>query len=198
MIDPRREYWGRIHDMVEAYNVKHGVNIKPWECVRRGVGFFLPDENNYMTLDRHPDIKDADHTTYRFAITIIEGKPVFFKDKIYSKTGYPFQWNDLEYLNHFNYENAWTWGPPKKHRTFTLNGVELPCPVDPKKIEKGIEVHGMVVGAYDPPFWFLSKQDRNSVRAAIINILSEARADSSRSFSNETDSYRNNQTAYYR
>ena len=30
------EYWGRVHDMCDAYNKQHGTSIKPQQCVKHG------------------------------------------------------------------------------------------------------------------------------------------------------------------
>lgn len=173
-LDPRREYWGRVHDMVDAYNEKHGTDVRSWECVRyRGTKFGFQCHPSDMVLSGH----------VKFAVAIVEGSPVFVGDTVYDKLlSYPLTVENGDSLIYgtclrFN-ELDWdkiSWNPPKKPRTFTLNGVELPCPVEPKKVRDGSEVHELTMSEHNPPFWFLSKQDRNSVRAAIISILSEAR-----------------------
>lgn len=106
--------------MCAAYNKEHQGNVNPWECVKwRG----------FVTFKDHPSFNDTG--IYTFAVEILEGKPVFVGDKVYAKH------NGAEVIvnpgvkcmyNIHNYELTWT--PPAPKRTFTLNGVEFPCPVE--------------------------------------------------------------------
>lgn len=169
-LDQRREYWGRVHDMVDAYNEKNGTDVRTWQCVRTcglPIGQSHPSD---FVLTKMADLE--------FAVAILDGKPVFVGDPVFHKDNqFPVDWFFYESWKDGVVELSknWTLQPPKKPRTFTLNGVELPCPVEPKKVRDGSEVHELTMSEHNPPFWFLSKQDRNSVRAAIISILSEAR-----------------------
>ena len=60
--------------------------------------------------------------------------------------------------------------PPKPKRTFTLNGVELPCPVDWKESSNGnvAVIDGEI-------FWFKNKMDADLVRDTLSKIFREAR-----------------------
>ena len=107
------EYWGRIHDMCDAYNKQHGTNIQPQQCVKHCGGKW--------NLKEHPMF---DGHKYDLAVAIIEGKPVFVGDKIYTKrTG-----KDITVTEGFLSAIDYTLTPPKKKRTFDLNGKQLPCP----------------------------------------------------------------------
>lgn len=110
-------YWSVIVPMARDHV------IKPWECVRYG--------NEQATYNTHPKFK-CNYAEYTFALTVLEGKPVFYSDKIYSKSGETFNWNDSEYRRQLTMKGlkiatVWTWTPPPtKKRTFVFNGVELP------------------------------------------------------------------------
>ena len=58
----------------------------------------------------------------------------------------------------------------KPKRTFKLNGVELPCPVDWKESSNGdvAVIDGEI-------FWFKNKMDADLVRNTLSKIFTEAR-----------------------
>ena len=110
--------WARVLDMCE------GTKVDPVDCWSL----------NGRKYKDYPEF-DADPEYYTFAVTILEGKPVFVGDKIYAnnctsaltvegrceQNGYIFVGNCT------NYDiSILSWNPPKK--TFMLNDVELPCP----------------------------------------------------------------------
>lgn len=105
--------------MCTTYNKEHQGNVNPWECVKL---------DSFNGAPEHPKF-NLEPDRYQFAVAILEGKPVFAGDKVYSKTGELFDWSDPDCLRQINFPNIWTWTPPAPKRTFTLNGVELPCPV---------------------------------------------------------------------
>ena len=112
--DLNLEYWGRVHDMCDAYNKQHGTDIKPYQCVRHC--------GNMWNLKEHPHF---DGSNYDLAVAIIDGKPVFIGDKIYHKAMKHF----VTIIEGAFYDcRYWTLTPPKKNRTFELNGQQLPCP----------------------------------------------------------------------
>jgi len=146
------EYWGRIHDMCDAYNKQHGTSIKTQDCVKnRGNVWSLPI--------KHPVFDDKN---YNLAVAIMEGKPVFVGDKIYSKrTG-----QDITVTEGFLSAIDYTLTPPKKKRTFDLNGKQLPCPSEDYD-ESALELLG-------EHYYFESIEDRNEVAREIIKLLDNA------------------------
>ena len=144
------EYWGRIHDMCDAYNKQHGTSIKTQDCVKnRGNVWSLPI--------KHPVFDDKN---YNLAVAIMEGKPVFVGDKIYSKrTG-----QDITVTEGFLSAIDYTLTQPQK-RTFDLNGQQLPCPS--KDDNYPLEILGEF-------YYFESREDRNKVAKAINDLLDNA------------------------
>jgi len=147
------EYWGRVHDMCDAYNKQHGTNIKTQQCVKnRGNVWNLPI--------KHPVFDDKN---YDLAVAIIDGKPVFVGDKIYHKA------TELcvpKMDGAFYDPSSWTLTPPKKKRTFDLNGQQLPCPSEDYD-ESVLELLG-------EHYYFESIEDRNEVAREIIKLLDNA------------------------
>lgn len=157
------EYWGRVYDMCDAYNKQHGTSIKPQQCVKHCGGKW--------NLKEHPMF---DGHKYDLAVAIIEGKPVFVGDKIYTKdkgleriiTG------RSQIIGHI-FTNAGprdmdnlTLTPPKPKRTFDLNGKQLPCPSEDYD-ESVLELLG-------EHYYFDSIEDRNEVAREIIKLLDNA------------------------
>ena len=147
------EYWGRVHDMCDAYNKQHGTSIEPQQCVKYyGNVWDLPI--------KHPVFDDKN---YDLAVAIIDDTPVFVGDKIYSKrTGQGITVTE-GFLSAIDY----TLTPPKKKRTFDLNGKQLPCPSEDYD-ESVLELLG-------EHYYFESIEDRNEVAREIIKLLNNAR-----------------------
>ena len=147
------EYWGRVHDMCDAYNKQHGTSIKPQQCVKYyGNAWDLPI--------KHPVFDDKN---YDLAVAIIEDTPVFVGDKIYTKrTG-----QEITVTEGFLSAIDYTLTPPKKKRTFDLNGEQLPCPSEDYD-ESVLELLG-------EHYYFDSIEDRNEVAREIIKLLNNAR-----------------------
>ena len=146
------EYWGRVHDMCDAYNKQHGTNIKPQQCVKNC--------DYIWELNVHP-MFDGDR--YDLAVAIIENTPVFVGDKIYHKA-HKHCVKIIE--GDFDYR-YWTLTPPKPKRTFELNGQQLPCPSEDYD-ESVLELLG-------EHYYFESIEDRNEVAREIIKLLNNAR-----------------------
>ena len=141
------QYWGKIVPMAQA------AGIKPWECVRH------VNEDKFTD---HPHFKGK-QWHYTFAITILEGKPVFVGDKLYYK--------DTEFIvadcsEKQSFSNV-TWTPPAKKRTFMLGDKELPCPDK----NKG----GYQISLISSRHFFSDFHDAQKVANAIDAILTEAR-----------------------
>ena len=146
------EYWGRVHDMCDAYNKRHGTSISPQQCVKN---------DGYIWNSKVNPIFNA--LNYDLAVAIIEDKPVFVGDKIYSKrTGQEVTVSE-GFLSAIDY----TLTPPKKKRTFDLNGKQLPCPSEDYD-ESVLELLG-------ENYYFDSIEDRNEVAREIIKLLDNAR-----------------------
>ena len=145
------EYWGRVYDMCDAYNKQHGTSIKPQQCVKHCGGKW--------NLKEHPMF---DGHKYDLAVAIIEDTPVFVGYKIYTKrTGQGITVTE-GFLSAIDY----TLTPPKKKRTFDLNGQQLPCPS--KDDNYPLEILGEF-------YYFESREDRNKVAKAINDLLVNAR-----------------------
>ena len=148
------EYWGRVHDMCDAYNKQHGTNIKPQQCVKY-----------YGNVWRNLPIKHPvfDDKNYDLAVAIIDDTPVFVGDKIYTKrTG-----QEITVTEGFLSAIDYTLTPPKPQRTFDLNGQQLPCP------SKDYNYLLEILGEF---YYFESREDRNKVAKAINDLLVNARA----------------------
>lgn len=145
------EYWGRVHDMCDAYNKQHGTSIKPQQCVKNC--------DYIWELNVHP-MFDGDR--YDLAVAIIEDTPVFVGDKIYHKA-HKHCVKIIE--GDFDYR-YWTITPPKPQRTFDLNGQQLPCPSTDDNCP--LEILGEF-------YYFESIEDRNKVAKAINDLLNNAR-----------------------
>ena len=146
------EYYGRVHDMCDDYNKQHGTNIQPQQCVKYyGNVWDLPI--------KHPVFDDKN---YDLAVAIIEDTPVFVGDKIYTKrTG-----QEITVTEGFLSAIDYTLTPPKKKRTFELNGQQLPCPSEDYD-ESVLELLG-------EHYYFDSIEDRNEVAREIIKLLDNA------------------------
>ena len=147
------EYWGRVHDMCDAYNKQHGTSIKPQQCVKYyGNVWNLPI--------KHPVFDDKN---YDLAVAIIEDTPVFVGDKIYSKrTGQGITLTE-GFLSAIDY----TLTPPKEKRTFNLNGQQLPCP--------GTAPCGFTISMLGHNFYYEEYEDVKKVERAIFDMLNNAR-----------------------
>ena len=148
------EYWGRVHDMCDAYNKQHGTNIDTKQCVKI--------DGDIWDMSKHPAFSDVP-CDYSLAVAIIEDTPVFIGDKIYHK--------EMKHLvtiieGAFYDCRYWTLTPPKPQRTFDLNGRQLPCPI------KGDTYLLDILGEY---YYFESIEDRNKVAKAINDLLVNAR-----------------------
>lgn len=144
LIDLYREYI-RCANMCDKYNEEHRTEVKPRDCVQlksatgEWVGYFSMNEPDFAEL--------LDHKV-RFAVAIIEGRPVFVGDIMFEKTT-----GDKVLISGINPHlidfSGFTLEPPKKRRTFTLNGVELPCP-EKEQSEHKVAIH--ISGSCRPTF----------------------------------------------
>ena len=146
------EYWGRVHDMCDAYNKRHGTSISPQQCVKN---------DGYIWNSKVNPIFNA--LNYDLAVAIIDDTPVFVGDKIYTKrTG-----QEITVTEGFLSAIDYTLKPPKKKRTFDVNGKQLPCPSEDYD-ESVLELLG-------EHYYFESIEDRNEVAREIIKLLNNAR-----------------------
>ncbi|MBK9663475.1 MAG: hypothetical protein IPO71_10920 [Nitrosomonas sp.] len=146
------EYWGRVHDMCDAYNKQHGTSISPQQCVKND-GYIWNSKVNPL----------FDGRKYDLAVAIIEDTPVFVGDKIYTKrTGQGITVTE-GFLSAIDY----TLTPPKKKRTFDLNGQQLPCPETAPC--------GFTISLFGHDFYYEEYEDVNKVERAIFDMLNNAR-----------------------
>ena len=145
------DYYGRVHDMCDAYNKQHGTSIKPQQCVKYyGNVWDLPI--------KHPVFDDKN---YDLAVAIIEDTPVFVGYKIYTKR----TCQEITVTEGFLSAIDYTLTQPQK-RTFDLNGKQLPCPSEDYD-ESVLELLG-------EHYYFDSIEDRNEVAREIIKLLDNA------------------------
>lgn len=142
--------------MAQWRNIPNGAS--KWEC-----------------FTTHPDFGRFDpQTEVRFAVAVLEGKPVWVGDKVFIRNNkYPdVNWKLFDYWKNdiATLSKDWTWTPPPPKRTFTLNGVELPCPKP--KFKEGTDWTFDISGYL---FGFDTKEECDSVYQAIIKLLTEAR-----------------------
>ena len=150
--DLNLEYWGRVHDMCDAYNKQHGTSISPQQCVKND-GYIWNSKVNPL----------FDGRKYDLAVAIIEDTPVFVGDKIYTKRA----GQEITVTEGFLSAIDYTLTPPKKKLTFDLNGKQLPCPSEDYD-ESVLELLG-------EHYYFDSIEDRNEVAREIIKLLDNAR-----------------------
>lgn len=162
--DLQEHYWSVIVPMVRKHNAQHGTDVKPWECVRH-LDVIFSTHPRFTSSLKH----------YTFALAILEGKPLFWMGRIYWANGDPFTWKTNGHFLDDLHECNFTWAPPTKKRTFMLNGVELPCPVNTPAMKDGTTVYGLPINLPEDSFWFTSKEDRGLVNSTLLNILTEAR-----------------------
>ena len=148
------EYWGRVYNMCDAYNKQHGTNTQPQQCVKHG-GYIWDSKV-------HPVF---DGTKYDLAVAIIDDTPVFVGDKIYTKrTG-----QEITVTEGFLSAIDYTLTPPKKKRTFDLNGKQLPCPSNNEFCDTYmLDIIGV-------NYYFESMEDRNIVARELLNLIADAR-----------------------
>lgn len=119
LIDLYREYV-RCADMCREYNEKHKTNIRPRECVQlksatgEWVGCFSFNEPDFVEL--------LDHKV-RFAVAVLDSKPVFVGDTVYENLlphpltvlGGNTVSNGFMRFNELDWDK-FSWGPPQKPR----------------------------------------------------------------------------------
>lgn len=158
----------------------------PWQCVKL-------DNIELAAQHGHPKFDDIPKN-YKFAVAVLEGRPVFENDIVY-RVGDGFEvfverlihdkndrWqikievnNNPALWTQNMFRQCFTWTRPTPKRTFTLNGVELPCPdpgLDPlvNGFSMGIEING-----YGESFAYASHDDAEKVFKYLKNLLTEAR-----------------------
>lgn len=105
VIDLMREYV-RVADMCKGTPLEN----KPWECVK---------VSNMTLFKAHPDF-NQNSRDYKFALAILEGRPVFVGSKLYYK--------DTSFLVAYCSEKQsfadCSWTPPTPKRTFTMEFTE--------------------------------------------------------------------------
>lgn len=170
------EYWGRVHDMCA------GTKVKPWECIR-----WHPEDNPvWRYFSEHPPICSfEDSWIVEFAVDVLEDRQVWIGSVLYDifaqeprkcvvtgrdETGLIINDDSAIEMTWVAWETDASWTPPAPKRTFTLNGGELPCPVEYDSVEMRFSLS--IEGSY---FYFDSTESRNIVRDHIKHLLTEAR-----------------------
>ena len=144
--DLHREY-ARVCDMCNL----NGSALKSWECVISNVNsigdFYFVDEPQFTNPPE----------SYRFALAVVEGKPVFPGDVLYIKsTGDKTKVTEND--TRFCCENL-SWNPPQPKK-LVLNGVELPMPsFDYGKA--GLVLH----------FDFKSEEDEKKIKKLFFELI---------------------------
>ena len=105
--------WARVIDMCE------GTNVDPGDCLRI--------DGTPCRL-KNPRFND-DPECYTFAVSILEGKPLFVGDEVYWKRAGKFDWDKWSLPDDKKMcQDMLTRTPPV--RTIMLNGEKLPAPND--------------------------------------------------------------------
>lgn len=125
---------------------------EPWKCVK------WERKGNATTIyNRHPDFSEYNPIGYKFAVAILEDKPVFVGDTVYiyrKDGGAEYKVTDIP-----SNIKAFTWSKP-----FILGGVELPRPVEYDDVNHNmLQVIGVNLNAYR----FKSESDLRLVEDAI-------------------------------
>lgn len=155
--------WARVLDMCEGTGVNPNIC---WEI--------YGDRED----DGEPSFTDNPNK-YKFAVAILEGKPVFVGDKLYGKNSGVFRTIDRKEVDSVDWDYSdpqyWSWQPPTK-RTFLLDGVELPCPDNNENECKNYVLHINAGSNYNrmQSFKFLKIEDRDKVADFLIAKLTEA------------------------
>lgn len=143
------------------------LEATPWVCVKYLDG----------TIKDHPLFRNTNERDFKFAIAVVEDKPVFVGDKVFIKDNrYP----NINWENFKHWENGikalskdWTWQEPKKK--FKLEEYEFPCP-------KGIyEFWSLPIKTLDRyfiiddnnAFLFDTEEDAKLVKNTLIRIFKE-------------------------
>ena len=109
---------------------------------------------------------DSELEQYEFALGIVEGKPVFEADRIWSKRAKMFVLAHQELTI-----NDDCFSLQEQKRTFNLNGIELPCPEKSK-------TDGYMLSIFHDDmrieYLFKSYTNRYKVAQQLIKILNEA------------------------
>jgi len=147
-------------EYAKAIEMCKGTRLEecPWQCVKVTGG---------VRLEEHPFFMNSSHL-YEFAVAVLEDKPVFIGDTLYSKI------DGEECPVHVHggriklLTDVLTWS--KKKRTFEINGIELPCPVD-----EGARCTGGRLVFLGLDYFFQTIKDKNLVAMTINEILIAAK-----------------------
>jgi len=115
------KYSDLLRKKADMVDLVAGTNLLWWECCKINGDVFLNADYNFLS--------DGD---YEFALGIVEGKPVFEGDVLYTlKDGLKIHVKFNNDKSAFNQEWARTvsWNPPAP-KTITINGKEYPAPDD--------------------------------------------------------------------
>lgn len=135
-------FWNNVFPLKELCMRSYGIDIPVYQLVKvEGTCIsFMPE----FSLPKE---------CYSFAVSIVEGEPVFPEDIVYNKRSGQI-WEGADILDPLN----WTWVKP----TITLNGIEIPKP-DPSG------TYGVYIG--NVMYLWKNKQDRDIVTKALHELL---------------------------
>jgi hypothetical protein len=147
--------WARLLDMVEntgtaAYEC---VKIRGMQCTSYNIGF------------------NDDPNVYEFAIAILEERPVFVGDVVYTINGDERkitgvnEYGSLESGSRTSSKNYLTWEAPNPKPTVTINGKTFLAPV----ITHEACTAWIVIN--ETCFSFASRHERDAVGAELIKLL---------------------------
>lgn len=144
--------WARVLDMCE------GTGVDPNTCWK--ISGRIQNAAPYLT--DNPEI-------YTLAVAILEGKPVFPGDRIWSIFSCRYVTVDKTDIGIID-SKRYSWKEPK--RVFTLNGRKMPCPI---RCFNGLDGSEIAYGFYvnDTIVQFKSEEDRNLATQVLIEILTE-------------------------
>ena len=141
------------------------LEATPWVCVKYLDGM----------IKDHPLFRNTNERDFKFAIAIVEDKPVFVGDKVFIKDNrYPnINWENFEFWkNRIKVlEKDWTWEEPKKK--LKLGEYEFPCP---KEVTEFLALktldRNFIIDNHNV-FLFDTEEDAKLVKDTLIKIFKE-------------------------
>lgn len=159
--------------ITETVPMAEAAGINPWKCVK--------DTATGESFNKHPEFT-LNANRYTFALTVLERKPVFVGDKVFSNNctkplivkGLSKQYGYLSVGECADYAiSILSWTPPTKKRTFMLGDKELPCPLKNEPCADNLNYSTLCNDGHE--FYFESCEDKTAWRKAITYFLASAR-----------------------
>lgn len=150
--------YARVIEMCKGTSLEDS----PWECVKDVNGPILT-----------PPYFNAD--SYEFAVAVLEYKPVFVGDTLYSKhDGEKYTITDPDITSGLIDRLCWEYKLPIPKRTFLINQQELTCPLNTINVNFS-QTFSISTSSGTNNFYFNSCEEMREVKDHIVSILNEAK-----------------------